>query len=172
VHYFESLGATVTTVLNDQLELLSVEKYDKIVISPGPGLPEEAGKMPEVINLYATKKPILGVCLGFQALFIYFGGQLYNQAEVQHGIAVNCKTDQKSRLFRNLPTEFKVGLYHSWAADPKTTPTDLIITGRSDSQVIMAFEHQFLPIYGVQFHPESVLTEHGMKILKNFLDDC
>ncbi|MFK8039338.1 MAG: aminodeoxychorismate/anthranilate synthase component II [Crocinitomicaceae bacterium] len=171
VHYLEGLDVEVTVVLNDQINLDELDRYDKIVISPGPGLPKDAGIIMEVIDIYHKTKPILGVCLGFQALSTYFGGELYNQDEVMHGIQATCKANSQSVLFQNTSSTIKVGLYHSWALKPETTPACFRITGISDTQVIMAIEHKTLPLYGVQFHPESILTEFGMQILKNFLAD-
>jgi len=171
VHYIEGLDVQVDVVFNDQLDLNTVEDYDKIVLSPGPGLPHEAGVLNEVIATYVNKKPILGVCLGFQALVEHYGGSLFNQQEVKHGIAEIGKFDQTSKLFNATANEFKIGLYHSWAANPNDFPEDLRITGMSENGVIMAFEHKTLPIAGVQFHPESILSQYGRKIVENFIFD-
>ena len=169
MHYIEGFDVPVTTVYNDQVNLEMVEEFDQIVLSPGPGLPHEAGKMNEVIAHYVTKKPILGVCLGFQALAEFFGGSLYNQKIVKHGIAELGHFDQNSKLFKNTAGKFKIGLYHSWAVSPENFPKCLSITGKSEHDVIMAFEHEELPVAGVQFHPESILSEHGKKIVENFI---
>lgn len=169
VHYFEALDVEVSVVFNDQVKLEELEAYDKIVLSPGPGLPREAGKLMDVIDQYACSKPILGVCLGFQALVEYFGGQLYNQECVKHGVAEMAQFDQNSKLFKDTAEHFKIGLYHSWAANPSNFPPTLKITAKSEHHVIMAFEHENLPIAGVQFHPESILSENGLKIVENFI---
>ena len=171
VHYFEGFNAAVTVVFNDQIDMEAVNNYDMIVLSPGPGLPSEAGEMPQVIERYFDKKPILGVCLGFQAIYEYLGGKLYNQASVKHGVSMPCKVNNKTKLFRNLPHQINVGLYHSWAADTNCVPSNLTVTATSIENVIMAFEHKTLPVYGLQFHPESILTEFGKDIIKNFLGD-
>ena len=169
VHYIEGFDVTVDVVYNDQIELSRVVEYDKIVLSPGPGLPHEAGKLMELISMYHSTKPILGVCLGFQALVEFYGGSLYNQTCVKHGVAELAVFDQNSRLFANTADEFKIGLYHSWAANPENFPQDFLITSKSKNNVIMAFEHIQLPLAGVQFHPESILSEHGFKIVENFI---
>jgi len=169
VHYMEGMDVEVTVKFNDEIDLDSVVNYDKIVLSPGPGLPEDSGLLMEVINRYYLEKPILGVCLGFQALLIHFGGELFNQKEVKHGLAETAFFNQNSRLFSGTESQFKIGLYHSWAASKKKFPPSLQITGTSENDVIMAFEHEKLPIAGVQFHPESILSEHGHQIIENFL---
>lgn len=169
VHYLEGLGAFVEVYRNDEVDFDRIEGADKIVLSAGPGLPRDAGKLPLVIHNYAGKKPILGVCLGFQAIVEFYHGNIYNQEAVKHGIAEDCKVDTNSRLFKDVPENIKIGLYHSWAAKDEKFPRELIVTAKSENDVIMAFEHKRLPIAGVQFHPESVLTEHGHQIMKNFL---
>lgn len=171
VHYLEGLDAEVTVVFNDQVNMSSINHFDKIVFSPGPNLPEKAGFMMKIIANYHKSIPMLGVCLGFQALTIYFGGKLYNQTEVRHGVQTTCKVNLKSTLFKNTSSPLQVGLYHSWALEPESIPDCLKITATSKENVIMAIEHKTLPLYGVQFHPESILTEFGMQILKNFLED-
>ena len=156
-------------VRNNEINLDAVSDYDKIVLSPGPGLPKQAGQQNELLNKFVLQKQILGVCLGFQALVEYFGGTIFNQEIVKHGVAENCNFDTQSKLFSNLPACFKVGLYHSWAANSEKFPADLKITAQLDNNVVMAFEHKTLPIVGVQFHPESILTENGKRIIENFL---
>jgi anthranilate synthase/aminodeoxychorismate synthase-like glutamine amidotransferase len=169
VHYIEGFDVSVDVVYNDKINLEQVKAYDKIVLSPGPGLPQGAGKLMELIAKYHKSKPILGVCLGFQALIEFYDGRLYNQEFVKHGVAEYAKFNQASRLFENTADEFKIGLYHSWAAQESSFPRELLITGKSENNVIMAFEHVNLPIAGVQFHPESILSEHGYKIVENFI---
>jgi len=169
LHYVESFDVEVTIVLNDKLELHEVKNYDKIILSPGPGLPKDAGITPLVIASYFDKIPILGVCLGFQAIIEHFGGTLYNQPIVKHGVAETGHFVNSSKLFRKLPASFKIGLYHSWAARKENFPEPLTITAHSEEDVIMAFEHKELPICGVQFHPESILSENGHAIVENFL---
>ncbi|NOQ75401.1 MAG: aminodeoxychorismate/anthranilate synthase component II [Crocinitomix sp.] len=169
VHYIEGFDVTVDVFNNDKIALEKVKEYDKIVLSPGPGLPAEAGILMDVIAAFHKTKPILGVCLGFQALVEFYGGSLYNQEFVKHGVAEMANFDQNARLFKNTADKFKVGLYHSWAARPSNFPKQLNITSTSENGVIMAFEHEKQAIAGVQFHPESILSEHGFKIVENFI---
>ncbi|MDX1446462.1 aminodeoxychorismate/anthranilate synthase component II [Lishizhenia sp.] len=167
-HYCEEIGAKVDVIRNNEIDLASVEKYDKIILSPGPHLPKDAGKLMELIAMYYDKKPMLGVCLGMQALAEFFGGELYNLDRVNHGVEDQCVQIMPNQLFKEVPEEFKVGLYHSWAVK-RPLPKGLNITALSQSDVLMAFEHEKLPIYAVQFHPESVMTPEGKIIMKNFL---
>jgi len=169
VHYLEAQDATVVVVRNDKINFDEVHNFDKIVLSPGPGLPKDAGMQPKLIQQFALSKSILGVCLGFQALVEYFGGEIFNQQEVKHGVAEKCDVISDSKLFIGIPNQFKVGLYHSWAAKKENFPSELKITALSENNTIMAFEHQSLPICAVQFHPESILTENGHQMIKNFL---
>jgi len=169
VHYLEAQDATVVVVRNDKINFDEVHNFDKIVLSPGPGLPKDAGMQPKLIQQFALSKSILGVCLGFQALVEYFGGEIFNQQEVKHGVAEKCNVISESKLFSGIPNQFKVGLYHSWAAKKENFPSELKITALSENNTIMAFEHQSLPICAVQFHPESILTENGHQMIKNFL---
>jgi anthranilate synthase component 2 len=171
VHYLEGVDAQVDVVFNNEVDFNKISEFDKIVLSPGPGLPAQAGQMMKVIELWHDKKPILGVCLGFQALVEFFGGEIYNQAEVKHGVAEDCYFNNKSKLFENTPESYKVGLYHSWAAKKTNFPSELKITATSEFDIIMAFEHKNLELCGVQFHPESILSENGHQIIKNFLSN-
>jgi len=165
----EALDCDVTVVRNNAISIEEIAHFDKIVLSPGPGLPSDAGKMMEIISCYATSKPMLGVCLGMQALGEYFGGQLYNQSVVKHGVNEKCKQILKSKLFHSVPEIFEVGLYHSWAVDISKTE-ELEAIAFSENDILMAFKHQTLPIYGVQFHPESLMTMAGKTILHNFIN--
>lgn len=167
-HYLEGLDCAVTVARNNAIALEEIAFFDKIVLSPGPGMPSEAGKMSEIISFYASSKPFLGVCLGMQALGEYFGAQLFNQSAVKHGVAEKCTHNLKSKLFNSVPEIFDVGLYHSWAVDISKTK-ELNATAFSENEILMAFEHQTLPIYGVQFHPESLMTKDGKTILQNFI---
>lgn len=159
----------VDTFKNDQIPFDKVKHYEKIVISPGPGLPSEAGQMMQFIEETSAIKPLMGVCLGFQGLVEYFGGEIYNQQNVKHGVSEECWFNTQSKLFNGLPDTFNVGLYHSWAAQRNNFPDRLQITALSQNGIIMACEHESLPICGVQFHPESILTDHGLKIVENFI---
>lgn len=143
----------------------TIDMYDKIVLSPGPGLPNEAGGMMNLIGKVDSKIPVLGVCLGMQAIAEYSGGTLYNQKEVKHGVAEKIRCEA-SLLFKDLPSEMEVGLYHSWAVEGNG---EFAVTARSESGVVMAIENQERKFYGVQFHPESIMTPNGKDILHNFL---
>lgn len=169
-HYLESFDVEVTVIYNDEVILDEIEAFDKIVFSPGPGLPKNAGQLLNVIDQYHRIKPILGVCLGFQAIAEYFGGKLYNQTMVKHG--VNEKITSKPSLFyENIPSEIKVGLYHSWALQRFSIPAELKEIAISENDVCMAFEHVSFPIIGVQYHPESILTEYGKQMIANFINN-
>ena len=154
---------------NDEITIEEVGKYDKILLSPGPGLPSESGVLLDVIRTYAPTKSILGVCLGHQAIGEVFGAQLYNLPTVIHGIATNVKVEKSDILFNDIPSNFKVCRYHSWAIDPQKVG-DLEITAVDDNGEIMAISHQTYDVRGVQFHPESILTEHGIKMMDNWIN--
>ena len=169
VHYLEELGAQVTVRRNDKLSLEEVEAFSHIVLSPGPGIPDEAGLLKEIIATYAATKKILGVCLGQQAIAEVFGGRLENLSEVYHGIATPIKIiDPQATLFKDLPTEVVVGRYHSWVVS-EALPESLKVTARDHKGQIMAIEHKDYPVHAVQFHPESILTPSGKKMLANWL---
>lgn len=168
VHYFEGLNCRVTVVQNDEITAEMIEKFDRIVLSPGPGLPSEAGNLSKVLK-QATHKNILGICLGHQALGELMGAKLKNLTTVFHGVSTPINIDNQDILFKNLPSTIAVGRYHSWVIDPENLPPDLQITATDFEGNIMAFRHQKLAIYGVQFHPESILTPLGKNILKNWL---
>ena len=194
-HLIKELGADVTVYRNDQFQLSQLEEFDKIVLSPGPGIPSEAGLLLDVIKAYAGKKPMLGVCLGHQAIGEAFGGKLTNLSTVFHGVQTPCyKTNVESPIFKNirpLPTSPQgrgyhqdssslppvgesegvlIGRYHSWVVDTDGFPECLEVTALSEEGQVMALQHKTLPIYGIQFHPESVLTPDGKQMLKNFLE--
>ena len=168
-HLVKELGAEVDVLRNDKFELEELEKYDKIILSPGPGIPEEAGLLLEVIRTYAGRKPILGVCLGEQAIGQAFGGKLTNLSEVFHGIQTNVKIKNKDYIFSGLPTEIPVGRYHSWVVDTDGFPEELGISAISSEGQIMALKHREYDVHGIQFHPESVLTPDGKQIVGNWL---
>lgn len=161
-------GEELDILRNDAFPLEEVKAYDKILLSPGPGIPAEAGLMPQVIQRYASSKSILGICLGHQAIGEAFGGKLHNLAEVQHGVAATL-TAVPDVLFEGLPTQFEVGRYHSWVIEESTLPEELEIIARTADQQIMAIRHKNFDLRGVQFHPESILTEHGAKLIQNWL---
>lgn len=169
VHAVKELGVTPTVLRNDKLTVDDVEKYDKVIISPGPGIPSEAGIMPEVLRRYAGVKPILGICLGHQAIGERFGAKLRNLTEVYHGIKTPINIVKDDYLFDGLNTRLEVGRYHSWVIDSEGFPEELEITALSDDNEIMAIRHKIHDIRGVQFHPESILTTDGIKIIENWL---
>ena len=172
VHYLEDLDCKVTVFRNDEFDIDELQLFDKIVLSPGPGIPDEAGLLKEVIKTYAETKSILGVCLGQQAIGEVFGGSLTNLEKVYHGVATNIKiTNPDKVLFRDLPNEFEVGRYHSWVVSNDNFPNDLIITSVDENGQIMSLKHSKFDVRGVQFHPESVLTPNGKKILENWINN-
>lgn len=153
---------------NDQIPLEDVAQYDRILLSPGPGLPKESGILKAVIEKYAADKNILGICLGHQAIAEVFGGVLYNMPEVLHGIATDIEVKSADPLFVGLPSKFKVCRYHSWAVDPQDTG-DVVITAEDANGEVMGIAHKDYQVRGVQFHPESILTEHGIKMMGNWM---
>lgn len=170
VHYLEDLNCKVSVFRNDEFELEELDKYDKIVLSPGPGLPVEANLLKNVIQKYCSTKSILGVCLGHQAIGEVFGAKLLNLETVCHGVSTLIKSVVDDEiLFHNLPKQFEVGRYHSWVIDPANFPNDLEITSITNSGEIMSIRHKLHKIKGVQFHPESILTPNGKTILLNWL---
>lgn len=169
-HLGKELGAEVTVLRNDSFPIEELETYDKILLSPGPGIPKEAGLLLEVIRTYAGKKPILGVCLGEQAIGEVFGGKLTNLSEVYHGIQSPIRITASDYLFEGLPEEILVGRYHSWVIDRENFPDTLEITAVSQEGYIMALRHKDFDVQGIQFHPESVLTPDGKKIISNWLN--
>lgn len=168
-HYLEGMGEEVVVFSDKTLLLADLNVFDAIILSPGPGLPDETASMFAILKNYSSSKKILGICLGMQGIVSYFGGTLYNQEKVQHGVQVPLKCINQNSLLRGLPLEFKVGLYHSWACEITNCP-DLFSLAESNEGVLMAVQHNTLPIFGLQFHPESVMTEHGRTILENFIN--
>lgn len=172
VHLVEYItGEKVDVFRNDVIPLDEVEKYDKIILSPGPGIPEEAGLLLPLIKKYAVNKSILGVCLGHQAIAEAFGGKIINLEEVYHGVATKVKLlDKTMKIFEGLPDEIEAGRYHSWLVSEENLPECLEITAKDERGYIMALQHKELDVCGVQFHPESVLTEYGERMLRNWLN--
>jgi anthranilate synthase component II len=154
---------------NDKISLEAVDQYDKILLSPGPGVPADSGIMPQLLKQYAAKKSILGVCLGHQAIGEAFGGDLTNLSEVLHGVASEVKVEQ-DLLFEGIPETFKIGRYHSWVINESSLSPDLEVIARTPDQQIMAVRHKKFQVRGVQFHPESILTENGVQLIKNWLE--
>ena len=179
-HLVKELGAEVTVYRNDQFTLDAIEPFDKIILSPGPGIPSEAGLLLDVIRTYAGRKPILGVCLGHQAIGEVFGGKLENLSDVFHGVATPCHIVTDDPVFSGLPKEITVGRYHSWVVSREGLPECLEVTAVSDERQrvgdgtsgmgqIMALRHRELNVRGIQFHPESILTPDGKKMLQNWM---
>ena len=162
--------ARVDVFRNDQISLEDIEKYDKIVLSPGPGIPEEAGILLDVIKKYAPSKSILGVCLGQQAIAEAFGGSLINLYEIYHGVATEATKITNHKILHNLPDILEVGRYHSWAVNPEDFPAELEITSVDKNGMIMSLKHKTYDVHAVQYHPESILTPHGKQILENFIN--
>ncbi|MBD0830588.1 anthranilate synthase component II [Aestuariibaculum sediminum] len=171
VHYLEDLNCDVTVFRNDKLTLEDVKPFDKIVLSPGPGIPDEAGLLKDIIKVYAPTKSILGVCLGQQAIGEVFGGTLQNLDDVYHGVAtpVNITVDDEI-LFKGLNKQIEVGRYHSWVVNPDL-PEVLEATSFDANGQVMSLRHRVYDVKGVQYHPESVLTPDGKQILKNWLEN-
>ncbi|WP_027067871.1 MULTISPECIES: anthranilate synthase component II [Maribacter] len=169
VHYLEELGCEVIVKRNDQLTLEEVDAFDKIVLSPGPGIPDEAGLLKQIIEKYAPTKSIFGVCLGQQAIAEVFGGSLINLDEVYHGIATKINITKEDVLFLGIPNEIEVGRYHSWVVNPNL-PDSLEATSVDKNGQIMSLRHKTYDVRAVQFHPESVLTPQGKKMLENWLN--
>ena len=169
VHYLEELDCEVTVKRNDEIDLEEIGKYDKILLSPGPGIPDEAGALKAIISRYAASKSILGVCLGQQAIGEVFGGKLLNLTDVFHGVASRIKlTVDNESLYQDLEQELEVGRYHSWVVDSQL-PACLEATSLDENGQVMSLRHRDLDVRGVQFHPESVLTPMGKKIIENWI---
>lgn len=168
-HLVKELGADVTVLRNDRFELGELDRFDKIILSPGPGIPSEAGLLPDVIRTYAGHKPMLGVCLGHQAIGEVFGAKLENLSDVFHGVATEGTQFATDYIFDGLPRRITMGRYHSWVVSKDNLPACLEVTAESDEGQIMALRHRIHDIHGIQFHPESVLTPDGRTIVGNWL---
>lgn len=170
VHLVKELGAEIEVFRNDQFELPELERFEKIMLSPGPGIPEEAGKLIDVIREYAGKKPILGICLGEQAIGEFFGGKLVNLSDVFHGVQTPAHIVSSDHIFNGMEKDIMVGRYHSWVVDANSIPPCLEVTCISDEGQVMALRHRNYDIRGIQFHPESVLTPEGKKMINNWIN--
>lgn len=170
VHLLQELGQEYVVWRNDKFKLEDIDAFDKILLSPGPGIPEEAGLLLDVIRTYAPHKSILGICLGQQAIAESFGGTLFNMEKPLHGVATNITVvDESEKLFRDFPKDSKIGRYHSWAVNKDTLPASLKVTAIDENGIIMALTHTEYDVRGMQFHPESVLTTNGKKLIENWL---
>jgi anthranilate synthase component 2 len=173
VHYIKELGygEDMDVIRNDQISLDDVAAYHKILLSPGPGIPEEAGILMELIKTYGATKSMLGVCLGHQAIAEVYGAELYNMPEVLHGVSSQVKvTDQTDRLFQGVPEKYKICHYHSWNVNKDKLGNKLVVTAVDEFGEIMAISHKDYDVKGVQFHPESIMTEYGHRLLRNWLE--
>lgn len=168
--YIEEEGAEVCVKRNDQFSIDEIEAYDKIVLSPGPGIPDEAGLLKAVIQHYAPTKPILGVCLGEQAIGEVFGAKLFNLPKVFHGVQTPVKITADDYIFQSLPQTIDVGRYHSWVVSKEDFPSCLEITAISEEGQIMSLRHKQYDVHGIQFHPESILTPLGHEMIRNFVN--
>ena len=170
VHYVEQFCEDVSVKRNNQINLSEVQDFDSIILSPGPGLPKDAGIMPDLIREYSITKKILGVCLGHQAIGEAFGCKLKNLDAVHHGVAIPVNvSDAEDPLFNGIPGRFETGRYHSWVIKHQSINPELRIIATDDEGEVMAVRHNSLNVCGVQFHPESLLTEHGLKLIENWI---
>lgn len=172
VHMVEDITGKLPDVFrNDEIAIEAIERYDVIILSPGPGIPDEAGILKEVIATYAGRIPIFGVCLGLQAITEVFGGQIENMGEVFHGVATEMVvTESKADIFKDIPQKFEAARYHSWIASKENFPRTIAITAVDEDGEIQAIQHKEFNVSAVQFHPESILTEVGEQIVRNFLE--
>lgn len=168
-HLVKELGADVTVLRNDKFKIGQLAPFDKLILSPGPGIPSEAGLLLDVIRTYAATKPMLGICLGHQAIGEAFGAKLTNLSDVFHGVATEGTQFGNDPIFRSLPNRITMGRYHSWVVSKDNLPAALEITAESDEGQIMGLRHKRYDIHGIQFHPESVLTPDGKTIVDNWL---
>jgi anthranilate synthase component 2 len=170
VHIIRELGVDYEVHRNDKILIDKVGDFDKIMLSPGPGIPDEAGIMKDVITRYGPSKSILGVCLGHQGIAEVYGAKLFNIQNVLHGVTSQVKLNKSdSKLFKGLPDQFRVTHYHSWAVVPESINGNLVVTASNDEGMVMAIQHKEYDVHGVQFHPESVMTEHGKQIISNWI---
>ncbi len=172
VHIIRELGYEIDIFRNDKITVEEVSAYDKIILSPGPGIPDEAGILKSVVKELGSSKSILGVCLGHQGIAEVYGASLFNIPNVLHGVTSSMEViNHHEKLFKGLPSNFTVTHYHSWAIKPETVPDELQVTARNNEGLIMAIAHKKFDVRGVQFHPESIMTEHGKAIIKNWINN-
>jgi anthranilate synthase component II len=169
VHILRELNVVYEVHRNDKIALADVERFDKIMLSPGPGIPDEAGIMKPLIKEFGSKKSILGVCLGHQGIAEVYDAELYNIKDVLHGVTSQIEIRKTGKLFQGLPLNFRITHYHSWAVKPDSINEQLEVTAVSGDGLIMALSHKTFDVHGVQFHPESIMTEHGKAIIQNWL---
>lgn len=170
VHIVREMNVNFTVVRNDKISLSDVDAFDKILLSPGPGIPADAGIMKDVIKHYGPTKSILGICLGHQGIAEVYGGSLYNMLNVLHGVTSTALViDREEKLFQHIPDSFQVTHYHSWAVLDETLPAEIKITAKNNDGMILGIRHRAFDVHGLQFHPESILTPQGPTIIKNWL---
>ena len=170
-HYIEQFASEVKVSRGSEIDLEFIDKYDKIILSPGPGLPYEHPVMSQILSYYYDKKPILGICLGHQAIAEFFDANLENLKNVNHGITSIAKHFNNCKLFKNIPEKFKIGHYHSWVVSKNNFPEELNITSKNEEGIITSLNHKKYDIAAVQFHPESILTEYGNQLIRNWILD-
>lgn len=170
VHIMRELGYEPDIFRNDKIELEQVDDYDKILLSPGPSLPKNAGIMADLLNQFGSTKSILGVCLGHQAIGECYGAELYNLPKVFHGIVSEMLVEGDEELFANMPSSFQACRYHSWVIKDHNLLAELIVTSRDSQGTIMSIKHKTYDVRGVQFHPESIMTEYGQQLIKNWIE--
>lgn len=168
-HYVQQFVQEVDVIKNDEIILSEVEQYDKIILSPGPGLPHEHQNLKAIIKKFASSKSILGVCLGHQAIAKCFGAKLQNLDEVMHGVSTKVNILNDESIYKNLPDQIKVGHYHSWVVDESSLPACFEVTSRNEENIIMSIRHKKFDLNGIQFHPESIMTEYGLEIIRNWV---
>jgi len=170
-HYVNQFTDDIDVVRGDEINIFTIVDYDKIILSPGPGLPSEHPILEKILEIYHSNKSILGICLGQQAIAEFFNAELENLENVKHGITSEITNFNNCKLFRNLPKNFKIGHYHSWVVSKNNFPEELNITSENEEGIVTSISHNIYDITAVQFHPESILTEHGLELIKNWVLD-
>lgn len=168
-HYVQQFSCHVDVIKNDEIILSEVEQYHKIILSPGPGLPVEHQNLKTIIKQFGSSKSILGVCLGHQAIAECYGAKLQNLDEVMHGISTKVTLLNDEAIYKNIPDEIKVGHYHSWIVDDLSLPACFVVTSRNEDNIIMSIRHKKFDLIGIQFHPESIMTEYGLQMIRNWV---
>lgn len=168
-HYINQFTDDIDVIRGGEINLDKIDKYDKIILSPGPGLPSEHPVLQQVLDRYYKHKPILGICLGQQAIAEFFNAKLENLTAVKHGVISEVSHFNNCKLFKDIPSSFKTGHYHSWVVSKSNFPKELTITSENEDGIITSFKHEKYDVSAVQFHPESILTEHGLQLIKNWV---
>ena len=168
-HYVQQFAQEVDVIKNDKIIISEVNQYDKIILSPGPGLPDEHQNLKKIVKQFASSKSILGVCLGHQAIAECFGAKIQNLDEVMHGVSTKVNLSNDELIYKSLPDEIKVGHYHSWVVDESSLPACFKVTSKNEENIIMSFRHKKFDLIGLQFHPESIMTEYGLQIIRNWV---